>query len=195
MVDLKKFLPIVIDLETTGVDCQSCAVLEIATYCLYFDDGLWRIDSNVFHQHVLPFQGAVIDEQATKVHGIRDPWHPFRCAVDESKMLDKLNEYIAKFKNIYHKKRAIVCGHNVNFDLSFLNKSYTRCNKKIPFHHFNTIDTVSLGMYFYGENTLMQLAKKTPVNYLAKQAHSALYDAKVTADILIYLFNQQKPLQ
>ena len=48
------FLPIVVDVETGGIDCRQDALLEIAMVSLKIDEfGFFSIDS-LFHEHIMP---------------------------------------------------------------------------------------------------------------------------------------------
>lgn len=58
------FLPVVIDLETTGFNAQTDGILEIAAVMLRYDDeGNLARDKTLFHA-VQPFPGANIEQAA-----------------------------------------------------------------------------------------------------------------------------------
>ena len=62
------YLPVVIDIETGGVNPQTDAILEIAAVFLGLDKHgvLTPIDTDTYH--VLPFEGAKLHEEAMKSH-------------------------------------------------------------------------------------------------------------------------------
>jgi ribonuclease T len=87
-------------------------------------------------------------------------------------------------------KRAILVGHNASFDLNFLNATVSRANvKNNPFHLFSCFDTVSLGAMAYGQTVLSRIAQVSGLPWDTDEAHSALYDARMTAEIFCKILN------
>ena len=88
-------------------------------------------------------------------------------------------------------KRAILVGHNAAFDLNFLNATVARIDKKRnPFHPFSVFDTVSLSGLAYGQTVLSRSAQAAGLPWDTEQAHSALYDAKQTAELFCAIVNR-----
>jgi ribonuclease T len=86
--------------------------------------------------------------------------------------------------------RAILVGHNAFFDLGFINAAAERCRiKRNPFHPFSTFDTVSLGGLAFGQTVLAKSAISAGIPWNGKSAHSAIYDAKRTADLFCNIVN------
>src|SRR5690242_13222006 len=76
------FLPVVVDVETGGFDCERDALREIAVIVVRMDEqGVVHPDP-VVSTHVVPFPGANIAPRSLEITGI-DPTHPFRAAVEE----------------------------------------------------------------------------------------------------------------
>lgn len=183
----RTFLPVVVDVETGGLDYRKDALLEIA--CVFIDliDGQ-LCQTNTIHQHIIPFTGANIDEEALLINKI-DPFHPFRFAVEEkfalSEMFAKINEQLA----LTACSRAVLVGHNAWFDLTFINAAAKRTKLTSPFHSFTSFDTATLGGLIYGQTVLSKILKQANINYNPNEAHSALYDAKVTAELFCKIIN------
>ena len=184
----RHFLPVVVDLETGGVDAQQHPILEIACVALSWQDGQCRV-GETFHAHVLPHEGATCDPASLAITGII-PDHPFRYAVPEATMLSDLEAWLAPKLAAYRSHKAILVGHNAHFDLGFLNEAYARCEQPSVFHRFSVLDTVTLGMSVYGESVLAKCAHKAGLAFDEHAAHAALYDAQVTADLFCHLVNQ-----
>jgi ribonuclease T len=92
-------------------------------------------------------------------------------------------------------RRAVLVGHNAAFDLGFLNAAVARAEiKRNPFHPFSCFDTVTLAGSLVGQTVLARAAEAAGLHYDAREAHSAIYDAEVTADLFCALINRVRPL-
>jgi ribonuclease T len=189
--ELNGMLPVVVDLETTGVDYNQHAILEIACIFVHCDKKLSPHES-VFHEHVKAFSGAKTDPKAMSLHGI-PLHHPFRFAKSEKEVLEALNEELGQQLQEQKCHRAILVGHNAHFDLSFLNASYNRTGVKSLFHRFCVLDTVTLSAALLGETVLAKALYKTRIGFNPGLAHGALYDAKQTAKLFCHLMNSVRP--
>lgn len=189
------FLPVVVDVETAGFDPQTNALLEIAAVFLKVDDtGRWSRDHTI-HYHVQPFPGAKLDKAALEFTGI-DPHHPFRMAVPEREALEKLFHAVRLEVEVQSCSRAILVGHNAFFDLSFIKAVVERCKiKRNPFHSFTTLDTASLSGLFYGQTVLARAVEAAGLKWDRHEAHTAVYDAEITADLFCAIVNRWDTLQ
>jgi ribonuclease T len=61
--------------------------------------------------------------------------------------------------------------------------------KKSPFHPFSLIDTVSLGALATKQTVLARICNELDIPYDNKEAHSAAYDAMVTAKVFCKIVN------
>jgi ribonuclease T len=187
------FLPVVVDIETAGFNCDKDAVLEIAFVFVGFSDTVPTelVILKTTHFHIKPFPGANLDESALEFNGIK-PYHPFRFAVSElealTKAFEEINEQIKKFKC----SRAVLVGHNPAFDMSFLQSAAKRCKlfKQNPFHKFTTFDTATLGALIYKQSVLSRAVHAAGIDFDKKQAHGALYDATKTAELFCKVVNK-----
>ncbi|MCX7119526.1 MAG: exonuclease domain-containing protein, partial [Legionellales bacterium] len=86
-------------------------------------------------------------------------------------------------------QRAVLVGHNAWFDLLFLNAAMKRCGIHSPFHAFTCFDTATLAGVIYGQTVLAKAAQAAGVAFDANEAHSAIYDARKTADLFCTMLN------
>ena len=184
----RKFLPVVVDLETGGFDSKNNAILEIAIQLIdQIDSTLILGDLHRFH--IEPFKGLIVDDEALEFLKL-DLNHPLRLAVDEKFALQEIFKIINKQRSKYECSRAILVGHNAFFDHSFLLEACIRNKiKKSPFHPFSLIDTVSLGVLATKQTVLARVCKELDISYDNDEAHSASYDAMVTAQVFCKIIN------
>ncbi len=114
------FLPVVVDVETGGFECNRHALLEIAAVPIELDpEGRFVLGPTV-STHVEPFPGSVLDPRSMEVTGI-DVTHPFRDAKPEREALDLIFHHVRMAARKAECQRAILVGHNAPFDLGFIN--------------------------------------------------------------------------
>ena len=182
------FLPVVIDVETSGVDPSSNALLEMCIVLLKMDkDGNFQRDSTHF-EHILPFEGAVLDEKSMAFNQI-DPWQPLRFALDEQTALNNLFKPVQNALKSTGCQRAVLVGHNAWFDLLFIKEAARRSQIHFPFHAFTCFDTATLAGLMYGQTVLAKAAKAAGIPFDTAEAHSAIYDAEKTADLFCAILN------
>jgi ribonuclease T len=188
------FLPVVVDVETGGFNAKTDALLEIAAVLLSFDaQGLLRRDET-FRYHVKPFEGANMDPASLAVNGI-DPDHPLRPAIDERDALQRVFREVRRAIREANCTRAILVGHNSAFDLGFLNEAIERSAiKRNPFHPFSSFDTATLCGVAFGQTVLSRAVQAAGLHFDEASAHSAAYDAEITADVFCEIVNRFQPL-
>ena len=187
----RKYLPVVVDIETGGFDPNTNAILEIAITLIEEKNNSF-ITGNTHRFHIKPFEGSVVEKESLEFTKIKLD-HPLRNAVEEIEALKELFKIINVAKNKYECSRAILVGHNAHFDKSFLDASVIRNNiKKTPFHKFSVIDTVSLGVLATGQTVLARICEKLSIDYDNDEAHSAAYDTRVTAEVFCKIVNKYK---
>lgn len=196
-MDLSKrfrgFLPIVIDVETSGVDANCNAILEVGCVFLQVIKGK-LLPGDTAHYHVTPFKGAILDPDALEFNKI-DPFHPFRMAIAEQEALKELSNKITQQLSQNNCKKGILVGHNAWFDLAFINAALQRCKYKSPLHKFTTLDTATLGATFYSHTVLGTILHRAGIAYDHSKAHGALYDASVTAELFCKIINDVNDLK
>jgi ribonuclease T len=188
------YLPVVVDVECGGFDCERDALLEIAAVIVRMDEHGIVHPAPAVSTHVVPFPGANIDPRALEITGI-DPTHPFRAAIEEREALDLIFAPIRKALREYDCQRAILVGHNAAFDISFLNAAIRRTgHKRSPFHLFSCFDTATLAGLAYGQTVLSRAVQAAGFDWNASEAHSAIYDAERTALIFCDIVNRWKAM-
>ena len=189
------FLPVVVDVETSGLDCQRHAILEIAAAIIDYDEHNRLTIHKLYNEHLLPFPGAELDPEAMKLTGISDPEHPLRFAKSERAGLQDFLKPIKQQIQQSGCSKAILVGHNAVFDLSFLQAACARAQiKHSGFHKFSILDTVSLGALACGHTVLATACQRAGISFDNNQAHSALYDTEVTAKLFCSIFNRWSDL-
>jgi len=190
----RNYLPVVIDVETGGLNSKTDALLEVAAVTLEMNDEGKLARNETHFSHIQPFPSANLDPAALEINKI-DPHHPFRFAIPENEGLEQLFQFVKEALKKQNCQRAILVGHNPSFDLSFIQAACKRCEiKKTPFHKFTTFDTATLGALAFGQTVLARALKAAKIPFNPNEAHSAIYDAEKTADLFCLIVNQYKSL-
>lgn len=183
------FLPVVVDVETGGFDWNRHALLEIAAVPLEMDGAGRLVPGQTACVHLEPAPGTVIDPKSLAVTGIRLD-HPFRLAKPEKEALEHVFAPVRQAVKRQGCNRAILVGHNAHFDLNFLNAAVARSgHKRNPFHPFSVLDTVTLAAMAYGQTVLARAVQAAGMHWDADAAHSAAYDAEITAALFCHIAN------
>jgi ribonuclease T len=187
------FLPVVVDIETSGLHPEKCALLEVCVVMVEMDDqgNLQRKES--YFEHILPFDGAELDPECLAFNQI-DPFQALRFALEEKPALERLFAPIQDALKKHQCQRAILVGHNAWFDLLFIKEAAKRSKLALPFHAFTSFDTATLGGLLYGQTVLAKAALAAQIPFDPKEAHSAIYDAEKTADLFCTMVNTFKNL-
>ena len=92
----RKYLPVVVDLETGGFDSKTNAILEIAATLVAEnnDTGLLEV-GETYRYHIEPYEGLVVEAESLEFTKINLD-HPLRNAVSEKDALDDLFKIINK---------------------------------------------------------------------------------------------------
>lgn len=188
------FLPVVIDVETGGFNAQTDALLEVSAATLTMDEeGVLSIDK-LYEHHVLPFDGANIEQSALDFTGI-DLDSDEYDRKPESEVLSELFRQIRKAVRQNDCSRAIMVAHNAHFDLGFINAAAERCQiKRNPFHPFSCMDTATLSGLAFGHTVLAQACQLAKIGFSNREAHSAAYDTQKTAELFCTIVNKWQAL-
>ena len=185
----RKYLPVVVDLETGGFDPINNAILEIAVTLIGQNDKYELVVLDTHRYHIDPYKDLIVEQESLDFTKIKLD-HPLRKAVSEKEALTELFKIINKAKSEYSCSRAILVGHNAHFDLAFIKESIKRNNiKKSPFHPFSVLDTVSLGAIHTQQTVLARVCESLNIDYDSNEAHSAAYDAEITAKVFCNIIN------
>jgi len=184
------YLPVVVDVETGGFNETTDALLQIAAVLIDIDERGQLYCSETVSCHVTPFEGANLDPKSMEVNGI-DVDHPFRFAVEEKQALPKVFKPVREAIKDHACSKAILVGHNAHFDLKFINAAAARSGiKRNPFHPFSTFDTVTLAGLAYGQTVLARSIQSAGMEWDSSEAHSAVYDAEMTAMLFCKIVNE-----
>ena len=184
----RKFLPVVIDVETGGFNPDQHALLEVAAISVICDDDKQLITDKTWHNHIIAHPDCIIDDEALKFNGIK-PDHPLRFAIDEAKAMNDLKAWLKEQLKEQKCERAILVGHNAHFDLSFINSACMRNNIILPLHKFSVLDTTTLGALAVGQTVLAKIIKALDIEFDQSLAHSAIYDTQKTAEAFCKILN------
>lgn len=188
------FLPVIVDVETGGFNCKTDALLDIAAVFVDPQEDGTLLRGETIRYHVKPFEGANMDPASLAVNGI-DPHHPLRPAIDERDALQRIFREVRRVVRECGCTRAILVGHNSSFDLGFLNEAVLRSDiKRNPFHPFSSFDTATLSGVAYGQTVLARAVAAAGLTWDESSAHSAAYDAQMTADIFCDIVNRFQPV-
>jgi len=155
-----------IDTETTGLDPRAQEVLEVAV--------------------LLERPDGTLDEWCTKVR-------PQSLKTAETKALE-INGYLAhpekwdsapSFAEIAPElvrrlDDAVLVGHNVGFDLDFLQEALIRCGNKarLPYHKLDTVTLAYVKLVPQGLTSLSLDSIRNFLGWSKENAHTALVDAR-----------------
>ena len=188
----RKFLPVVVDVETAGFNAQTDALLEMACIPVLLNEEGVFYPGEAFNAHIEPFEGANLEPSALAFTGI-DPNNPMRKAIaeDEKTALRRIFKGLKEVRRAEDCRQCVLIGHNAHFDLGFLNAAVLRTNSKShnPFHNFSVFDTVTLSALAFGQTVLARACKAAGLEFDGKNAHSALYDTQKTAELFCHILN------
>jgi len=187
------FLPVVVDLETAGINPQKNALLEICVVLININEHGEFFRESSYFEHIIPFSGSELDENSLAFLDV-DPFQPLRFAIDEKLALQNLFTPINQALKIHNCERAVLVGHNAWFDLLFIKEAVKRTGLRSPFHAFTCFDTATLSGLMYGQTVLAKSARAAGISFDPKEAHSAIYDAEKTADLFCIMLNKWREI-
>lgn len=112
------YLPVIIDVETAGLNAQTDALLELAAITVKMDENGYLVEDQKCHYHIQPFEGANINPESLKVNGI-DIDNPERGAVPEVIAIPEMFKMVRKAMKEQGCQRAVIVAHNAAFDQGF----------------------------------------------------------------------------
>jgi ribonuclease T len=186
------YYPVVIDVETGGLDAEKNPLLEIAAVFLTLNSENQLIPLETIHYKTLPDPRCEINEKSLKINKIDINSH-LTSAISEDIALKNIFGAVRKAIKKHQCLRGILVGHNAHFDLAFMHAAAMRHGiKRDPFHPFSVIDTVSLSAFAYGQTTLKEACKAAGISFDEHLAHTAVYDAEKTAALLCAIHNMNQ---
>jgi DNA polymerase-3 subunit epsilon len=174
---------IILDTETTGLEVQQGhRIIEIGAVLL---NDRKKSDEH-FHTYLNP--SRLIDEEASKVHGIMN-----------EDLLDKpyFEEVAEEFLEFVDGSTLVI--HNAAFDVGFLNNELKLASSKYPMLEeiCEIEDSLALAKdKFPGQrNSLDALANRFDISGYDRTFHGALLDANILADVYMSLTGGQSKFE
>lgn len=167
---------VVIDLETTGASAADCAITEIGAVKLRGGECLGTYQT-------LVDPGCAIPPEITVLTGIT------QAMVMRAPRIEAVMPSLLEFA-----RDAVIVGHNVRFDVSFLNAALSQLGR--PRLAERSIDTLALARRLLRDEVpncrLSTLADRLRLSH--KPSHRALDDALATGDLLHFLLERAATL-
>jgi len=159
---------VALDVETTGLDFKKDRIIEI---------GAIRYINGAFGEEFSTFINAGIDipQHITDLTGIEKS--QTISAPSFGEIADKLIEFIGK---------RPLCGHQIEFDLTFINEELKRIGK--PVLSIPLLDTALLSRILLQQSQRFSLKSVSEfLNVTLDNAHRALYDARASGEVAVKL--------
>ena len=174
---------IVLDTETTGLEVkQGHRVIEIGAVLL--NDR--KKSEEHFHSYLNP--SRLIDEEASKVHGITNE------ELEDKPSFDEIAEEFLEFVD-----GSTLVIHNAAFDIGFLNNELKLASSKYPMLEdiCEVEDSLTIAKdKFPGQrNSLDALASRFEISNYDRTFHGALLDANILADVYMMLTGGQSKFE
>lgn len=195
---------IILDFETGGLKGSLNAITEIAMLCV---DGESLMEVGRYESYVTPYIGYEYDEKALTCTGLTlekllQQGKPLKQVGDE--VISVMKEWYEKTTNNFRKKPILV-GHNIKFDISFLQQLFKETKNDIGkylegdldfFGHYlpTYLDTIHLGKLSWGNQkdfssyTLTNCIQKANLDLI--DSHKAMNDVIGTKELLIWYVNK-----
>ena len=165
-VELSKATYVVLDLETTGLNCYYDRIIEFGA--VRVEHGLVTESLDILIDPKVPLKRKI-----SNITKITDDMLKGQPTIEQ--VLPRIKEFIGD---------AILVTHNADFDFSFLQHALKRCGMDLLTNP--VIDTLSLSRYLFPESRyhrLGSLCHNMDIYYDEESAHRADYDARVLNDV------------
>jgi len=184
------FLPVVVDVETAGLEPKTDALLEISMMFINMDDKGRFFPQEQLSANIIPFEGSILRQENLDFLKI-NPYDESRELKTEKEALIPMFKAVAAHIKKEKCKKAILVGHNGSFDLGFLSAAASRLDyKRFPFHPFSVIDTASLSMLVYGQSVLARACTMAKIEFNLGRAHTAAYDTQKECELFCSILNR-----
>lgn len=172
---MKKHNLAFIDTETTGLDFDTNEIIEIGGVIVIQGDGSFEIIDE-FSFKIKPEHIETANPTALKINKYDpDAWKDALALSDAMKIFSEKTD------------NAVMIGHNISFDASFIEKAFRTTGIANKMYHYLTLDTVSIA---YAKLNKIDDIKRLTLHELCdyfkienKEEHSALSDARATFEL------------
>lgn len=177
-----------IDTETTGLDPESHAIIQLAAIV---ETGEGKVLGD-FETCIRPVKGDMISRSAVEKHGITskmlatDPKY-----IHPKAALEKFIRFMEQFVNRYERTdKFIIAGKNVKFDIGFMRRWFEKCDDNYYGSWFHypciDIDTEVARVMTLNDMVLENYKLETICEAFGiplENAHDAMSDIKATRDL------------
>lgn len=165
---------LVFDFETSGFSAQKDRPIQLSLMQIKNFKEIFRFSSYIY-------QDIILSEEITKLTGISQK--TLMSAPKESSLINKVAPL---FDNV-----SIICGHNVTFDIRFLEALFKRHRLVFNKDQYQIIDTMKLAKKYISKSIvnnykLEYLTQKFNLN-AGLSAHNAMDDVIATARLLWFI--------
>lgn len=172
---------IVFDCETGGLEPDKNPITQIALLTV---DSESLKEINRWETFVKPYDNLEITKAALDTTGLK--MADINSGLSKKELVNALITYFKESApNARPENRPVLVGHNVQFDMGFLNYIFNTCDKSVlDFVNPTQIDTMALTkMYGKTERLKLEIAC-AEFGIVLKNAHSAMPDVMATTDLL-----------
>ncbi|MEO1025480.1 MAG: 3'-5' exonuclease [Pseudomonadota bacterium] len=175
-VPLDQLCFVVLDLETTGLSVAEDAIVQIGAVRVM--NGA-KVEGEEFSSYVNP--GRPIPPASTRIHHVTDE------DVSQAPTIAEAGRHLRDFS-----QDAVLVAHNAPFDIGLLKRHEAEIGA--AWDH-PVLDTVLLSAVAFGtteEHSLDALCDRLGIKISPQDRHTAIGDARVTADVLVCLLQMLK---
>ncbi|MBQ9274092.1 MAG: ribonuclease T [Succinivibrio sp.] len=185
------FLPVVVDVETAGLNPQTDALLEVAMMTVKMDERGFFTPGELISANIRPAEGLNLNQKNLDFLKI-DPFDESRGLQSEAEALNAMFKTIRKEVKAQGCKRAWLVGQNAHFDLGFIMAAAERIKavNSCPFHPFSVCDTATLGGFVFGQTVLAKACNAAHVEFDCSKAHGAIYDTQKECELFCAAINR-----
>ena len=171
---------LILDLETSGVDCTVHEILETG---LILTDHNFNVLRSTSIKTIPKSKNLTVNIQALKVNKINLINHSWD-SIDTSLLLDSINQII--FNTVSDPRKIILVGHRVSFDIGFLRELQKKLNYELPYLRGKDVIDTAVVANFLGINfkNLKNLGEILGVPSNGVSFHTALSDCQYTLEVL-----------
>lgn len=180
---------IIFDCETGGLDENKVPMTQYAAMVL---DGKTLKEIDRWESFIKPYDDLTIEKEALErtMVSMSDINKGLDSKTFAATAIEFWETYQAKSKN-KEMGRLVPVGHNVQFDIRFINYllNFEKKGNMFNWHHPNFIDTFPLAKLAFGikgDEKLNLGASCTNAKIKLTDAHGAMNDVEATADLLIW---------
>lgn len=190
----KNFNFIVLDTETGGLDEEIHQITEVGLIVL---DSINLKQIHQYNSYLKPYNNLTVSPEALNATQVKmsDINNGNTSAIVVSQLIEIFKEYKI---NKSDRNKPFLVGHNLQFDIKFLNKLFSFHNKNLfDYVQENHLDTLTLSRILWEFN----MSSDDVTNFKLKvccerigvsltDAHGALNDSIATSKLFIYLINK-----